>query len=432
MLGYRPTVLFLTLVVTAGITLRLAYPADIEFKADERWSFDQARTVLEGGPWPALGMPMSVGGRNPGLSIWVFIGLAWISGAETPPELARAVQVTNSLALVAFVLFVWLSVPQSAREPWLWAAMLWAANPAAVIFERKIWPPSVLPLFAVGLIAAWWHRRTWIASFLLGVIAALMSQIHPLASVLAAVLVLWGLAEDRRSIRWSALLVGAVLGALPAVPWVLGLLEGNAGSESHWRALPQLGFYRRWLLQPFGFSAHYTIGIPHFLTFLTRPVIGGVPTYLVGLSHAALVVTMLALYARAIGAARFSPWFRPAALFGGRDPMGRLIRATFWGYGGVLTLITLTGVGAERHYMIWIAPVMALWVARLAAFPTDGHFVPVARALLAVCCAGQLLVSALLLDYIHHAEVIDGEYGATWAAQRKGLAPPPPLLKISP
>ena len=47
MLGYRPTVLFLILVVTAGITLRLAYPADIEFKADERWSFDQARTVLE-------------------------------------------------------------------------------------------------------------------------------------------------------------------------------------------------------------------------------------------------------------------------------------------------------------------------------------------------------------------------------------------------
>ena len=83
---------------------------------------------------------------------------------------------------------------------------------------------------------------------------------------------------------------------LPAVPWVLGLLEGNAGSESQWRTLPQLGFYRRWLLQPFGFSAYYTIGMPHFLTFLTWPVIGGVPTYLLGLTHAALAATMVALY----------------------------------------------------------------------------------------------------------------------------------------
>ena len=431
MLGYRPTVLFLILVVTAGITLRLAYPADIEFKADERWSFDQARTVLEGGPWPALGMPMSIGGRNSGFSIWVFVGLAWISGAETPPELARAVQVTNSLALLAFVLFVWVSVPQSAREPWLWAAMLWAANPAAVIYERKIWPPSVLPLFAVGLIAAWWHRRAWIASFLLGAIAALMSQIHPLAAVLAAVLVLWGLAEDRRSFRWSGLLLGGVLGALPAVPWVLGLLEGNAGSESHW-TLPQLGFYRRWLLQPFGFSAHYTIGVPHFLTFLTWPVIGGVPTYLLGLTHAALAATMLVLYGRAIAAVPFRRWTRPGKLFGGDDPTGRLIRATFWGYGGLLSLGTLTGAGVERHYMIWIAPVMALWVARLAVLPTGGRFVPVARALLAVSCAGQLLVSAFLLNYIHHVEVIDAEYGASWAAQQKGLAPPPPRILVSP
>ena len=138
MLRYRPTALLVILVLAAGSAIRLAYASDIEFKSDERWSFDQARTVLNGGPWPALGLPMSVGGRNPGLSAWIFVALAWISDAETPPELARAVQATNSLALLAFVLFAWLSVRPSDREPWLWGAMVWAANPAAVIYERKI------------------------------------------------------------------------------------------------------------------------------------------------------------------------------------------------------------------------------------------------------------------------------------------------------
>jgi len=431
MLRYRPTALLVILVLAAGSAIRLAYASDIEFKSDERWSFDQARTVLNGGPWPALGLPMSVGGRNPGLSAWIFVALAWISDAETPPELARAVQATNSLALLAFVLFAWLSVRPSDREPWLWGAMVWAANPAAVIYERKIWPPSILPLFTVGLIAAWWHRRTWVASFLFAAIAALMSQIHPLLTVLAGSFLIWGLIEDRSSFRWSGLILGGVLGALPAIPWFLALFESNAGSDSQWRMLPLLGFYRRWLLQPFGFSAYYTIGMPHFRTFLAWPVVGGVPTYLVGLSHVALMVTMVALYFRAIRAARLSRWFRPAAVFGGSEPAGRLVRATLWGFGGTLTLITLTGVGAERHYMISIAPIMALWVGLLAAFPTSGHIVPATRGLLAVCCAGQLLVSALLLDYIHHAKVTEG-YGATWAAQQEGLAPPPPLLKTTP
>ncbi len=420
------------LVLAAGIAVRLAYPADIEFKADERWSFDEARRVLEGGAWPALGMPMSVGGRNPGLSIWVFVGLARISGAETPPDLARAVQVTNSLALLALVVFACLSVPQSTREPWLWAAMLWAANPAAVIYERKIWPPSVLPLFTVGLIAAWWHRRTWVGSFLFAAIAALMSQIHPPLAILASCFLLWGVIEDRSSFRWSGLFLGGVLGTLPALPWILGLLRSNAASDSYWRFLPLFGFYRRWLLQPFGFAAHYTIGIPHFRTFLTWPVVGGVPTYLVGLAHVALIVAMVALYLRAIRAARFSFWVRPAVLFGGSEPSGRLVRATLWGFGGALTLVTLAGVGAERHYMISIAPIMALWVGLLAAFPTGGQIVPAARTLLAVCCAGQLLISGLLLDYIHRTKIIDAAYGATWAAQQEGLAPPPPRLETSP
>lgn len=419
-------------VLIAGCALRLSYPADIEFKADERWSFEETQTVLAGGPWPSLGLPTSAGGRQPGLSILILIGLAWIGGAHTPPELARAVEVTNCLALFALVLFAWTSIERGRREAWLWAAALWAANPIAVTYERKIWPQSVLPLFAVGLIAVWWHRRRWVASLAFGVIAALMGQIHVLAALMALALVAWGVLEERRSFRWSAVLLGGVIGSLSAIPWFLSIFHRGGGLATQWRLLPLFYFYPRWALQPFGFSMAYALGDRQLLAFQRWPVIGGVPTFVSGVAHAALGAVMVLVFARAAISLRRSWTLDVGAGLVGRDPTGVLIRAALWGYGGLLTLFTLTGAGIERHYMIVIAPVMALWVARTAALPGGGRHDRTARVLLAVSCAGQLLVSALVLSYIHHIQVFNAAYGATWAAQQKGLAPPPGLTQVPP
>jgi hypothetical protein len=178
-----------------------------------------------------------------------------MSGAAVPPELARAVQALNCVALIALPLFAWRCVPERDREGWFWAAGLWAVNPIAVIFERKIWPPSVLPLFIVAMIAAWWQRRTLTGALLFGFLAVLLAQIHLSVAFLAAAMALWALADDRSSLRWGPLLIGALLGALPALPWVLDWLQ-NAGSggAGHWR-FPILSFWVRWFSHPFGFGA---------------------------------------------------------------------------------------------------------------------------------------------------------------------------------
>ncbi|HET9685681.1 MAG TPA: hypothetical protein VFP79_00740 [Pseudolabrys sp.] len=105
--------------VAAGLVLRLSYPLDIEFKADERWTFEQVRAALSGDSWLWSGMPTSIGGLNPGASLWVFIPLGWLFGADTPPQLARGVQCMNCAALIALVLFALRSVRESDREPWL-------------------------------------------------------------------------------------------------------------------------------------------------------------------------------------------------------------------------------------------------------------------------------------------------------------------------
>ncbi len=424
------TWIVVALALAAGIALRLAYPGDIEWKADERWLFEQARAVLAGAPWPQFGLPTSVQGVNPPLSAWVFVALAWLSGAASPPELARAVQALNAAAPLALLLFAWRAVPAQEREPWAWAAALWAVNPLGVMFERKIWPPSLLPIFVVALVAAWWHRRSALGSFLFGLLAALLAQIHLAVALLAAALALWALMDDRRSLRWGPLIVGIALGALPALPWLMDLAQSGAGHTRLRFPIPT--FWVRWLMQPFGFGAEYTLGLAQFREFLTGPIIAGAPTHMVGFLHAALAVLALGIYFRAARAVYLQGPPPARRVFIGGSPAGVLVNAVFWGYGAMLTLITVAGAGSHRHYLIPVAPMMALWVARLAAFGDGGALGRRGRLLLVGLCIAGALVSASLLRYIHVTQVIHGEYGPTWAAQETGRAPPTRALDYSP
>ena len=61
-----------------------------------------------------------------------------------------------------------------------------------------------------------------------------------------------------------------------------------------------------------------------------------------------------------------------------------LAAAAFWGYGGLLTLLTFAGAGSYRHYMEIIAPLMALWTALFALWTDKGARRPFARPTLAI------------------------------------------------
>ena len=212
------------------------------------------------------------------------------------------------------------------------------------------------------MVAAAYGDRVVAVRFL----AVLLAQVHLSVAFLAAAMALWALADDRASLRWSPLLVGALLGALPALPWLFDWMQNaGGGGGGRWR-LPILMFWARWFTQPFGFGADYTLGAAHFREFLTGPAIGGMPSYLVALLHASLAGLAVMLYVRAGLAlrARGVPGTRQALL--GTDATGLLVRAALIGYGGVLTVVTIAGAGSHRHYLIIVAPLMALWVARLA------------------------------------------------------------------
>src|SRR4051812_4042749 len=120
----RPWSFGLLAALLLGGVLRLLWGQDIEYKADEAWTFARTQCVGDAEPCPWAGMPTSAGFPNPGMSLWVFLELGKLTAAHDPVALARAVQLLNLVALACLVLFALRAVPRPEREVWLWAAAL--------------------------------------------------------------------------------------------------------------------------------------------------------------------------------------------------------------------------------------------------------------------------------------------------------------------
>jgi hypothetical protein len=77
----------------------------------------------------------------------------------------------------------------------------------------------------------------------------------------------------------------------------------------------------------------------------------------------------------------------------------------------MLTIVTIFGVRASRHYLIVAAPMMALWAAQTVLWSDPRPVGKRARRTLtafAICEAG---IAFGLLGYIHATQIIRWEYG---------------------
>ena len=319
--------------VVAGAALRLVFPNDIEFKADERGFFETARAIAAGHAWPWIGPDTSIGSPAPPMTNWILGVMAWASGAATPPELARCVQVSNVVALAVFTVGAW-RMAAAERMTWLWAAALWAVNPIAVILERKIWNPSLLPLPAVLFYFAWFGRRSPWAAFLWGLSGAVIAQIHSGGGFPGRfATALWTFFREPRAFPWLPWAAGGLIGAAPAIPWLVHLaafhgLAGHKGLEAAQPGvLPALSS-----IQPFGFGADYTLGKQAFVDFLASAKTLGPDGDLVGRYPPPRKLVVLTLNVLIRGARAFwaSGGFTWRAVFVGRDAVDALICAAIW------------------------------------------------------------------------------------------------------
>ncbi|HKI34320.1 MAG TPA: hypothetical protein VKA46_20875 [Gemmataceae bacterium] len=417
----RRTGLWLAALLAAlvlGAVLRLVWVKDIEFKSDEAWTFRQVQQAAQGGPWPQFGMPSSAGPVNPGLSVWVFVLLGKLTGCPDPTVLARGVQVLSIAAILCLIVFAFVFVPPKEREPWLWAAALVSVNPTAVLLHRKIWPPSLLPLFTLVMLAGWFRRERRWGAFLWGLVGACLGQIHMAGFFFAAGFALWALLFDRKRVAWSGWLLGSCLGALPMLPWLYYLLSDlhrGGPSSVYWVHLFEFKFWVRWVMQSLGFGLEYSLFDDH-ADFLSYPLLHGQPTYLVWVAEQ----TALLLGALLLARAAYRAWRgrdRLAALVSGKgSPTGFTLGAAFWGFG---LLLTATSLYMQRHYLAVAFPLGFVWLARLALPATDPRpaGVKVGRGILLTLCLCQALLTASFLDYIHaHHGSVRGDYKATFGA----------------
>jgi hypothetical protein len=391
-------------VLLAGAALRLVWVEDIEFKTDESWTFLQTQAVGEIEPFPWLGMPTSVQFRNPGMSLWVFLGLAKLFAIHEPLALARAVQVLNTIAIALLIGFAWLCCSEDEREPWLWSSALLCVNPLAVLFHRKIWPPCVLPVFVSALLLGWWYRHRWWGAFFWGLLGGLIGQIHLGAFFFAGGFFVWAVLFDRRRIAWTGWITGSALTVLPMLPWIRYLLDelsnGAATHRSVKHAL-EMKFWLRWLTEPMGLGLDYTLG-DEFMDFLRGPMLAAQPTYLLATLHLIAVALGGCIIIRGCWNWKRNDNHTQTAL---------TLGAAFLGFG---MLLTLSGLPLHRHYMIIAYPFELLWLARLALAPNLRQ----GRILLTCLVALQLGISFGFLHYVHKNGGVPGqEYGIAYGRQ---------------
>ncbi len=387
-----------------GAALRLGWPADMEFKGDERYVFDRTLTG-----WPTLGMPSSVGVRNPGMSVGVFVLLGRAFHVTTPVGLGMAVMALNTAALVLLLGFAMRVVDAADRERWLWALALVSVSPLAVLLERKIWAPSVFPALALAFWAGWWRRDRRAGAFVWGLVGTLLGQIQMGGFFFTAGVAAWEAATSRRRDRprprWGAWIAGSLLGVLPMLPWIAYFLHRpSSGSTWDWRELVTPRFWIYGLTDALGLGLHYNLGVDSFIDFLRCPRIAGTPTYLVALAHGIVAVVGVGLVTHGILGAWRNRRSTQAA-----SETSRALCATFIGYGG---LLTLSGLVIYRHYLLVTYPLEWVLVAGLA-LGVERH----GRRLLAVLWASELLVTIALLLYLHAHGGAPGDYGVAYRLQ---------------
>jgi hypothetical protein len=408
---------FLTLSLVSGILLRMIFVDDMEYKEDEEYNFTQTQLIGNRVPWPWYGIPSGVYLVNPGMSIWVFAILAKIFRIHSPTDLAHAVQAFALLGMSLVIPFTLKWVRDDEKQDWFWAFALSMVNPFLVLYQRKLWPEPFLPFFTMLTLIGWWRKELRVAAFVWGLAGAWLGQVHMSGFFFSAALFLWSVLflnkTDKNKTQWRFWFLGSVVGALPLIPWALHLLANpvRQSMTSGLGEILQFKYWVFWITDPLGLHLGNPLGLlrgqgsnfEQISDFVRYPLIGGRPTYLVGLAH---VTTFLA--ALFIGVRALRHWYldkKPN--HSPRSATSFLIMSAMIGCG---LLMTTTGVVIRRYYMTVTFPLEFLFWIRLARSNTR-----LGTYLLAILWISEAFISGSFVHYIHvNQGSIWGDYGKAY------------------
>jgi hypothetical protein len=408
--------------IVLGCLLRLVWADDMKWKADEIWMYEVARDVVTGKqPWPWLGMGNGAGFLNPGLSIWCFIAIAWVS--PDPIHMVRWVQVSNIAAIGLFLWFTLRYIAKSEQPVWLWGLAIMSVNPLAIHFSRALWAQDILPFVGFFVFAGHWFRHLRWGAFVWGLVGTLIGQIHMSGFFWQASLVLitihlgmnskahsenplkrvkeillsflqsfMGLGYEPRNLfrggkqtQWWFWLLGTTIGLFPMIPWIQQI-GGTAATIARpsWAEILTPNFPLHWLLSSWGLNLEYDLGPEFWRSFLLEPRLFGYPSFAAAIALLFLAVSAIAAIVR---------WWRSRRKTTGLALEPNEIVPYLWAGGVIMPiLLLLARVRVPGHYLIVLYPFVHLWVAVLER----GRV----RSLIAICSA-QLFVSVCFLVFIH-------------------------------
>ena len=204
-------------IVVLALWLRWDRLEYTEYTRDQAWVLNRAWEWLHGGEFPLVGIQSSVGTSQGAIEIWL---LAIPVAISADPRLAAAfVGLLQVLAIVGTYL---LCTPYFGRGVGLVAALLFAVNPWALQYARKVWTPNLAPLFTILFFSALYaavvqRRRYWLALSCLW--AAVLFLIHPSAVYCFALLAVAAVLFWRR-LGWPPFVLGGALAFLVALPFI--------------------------------------------------------------------------------------------------------------------------------------------------------------------------------------------------------------------
>lgn len=214
------------LVLVVALYLRLGHPGVVEYKYDEARLSQLALDLAQGRHFPLLGMQSSVGFPNAPFNVYILAIPYFFT--NSPVVATQFIGLLNVLSVgLTYVVLRRFTRPLPA----LIATLLFATNPWAVHFSRKIWAQNMLPLFALLIVYTGFEgflrdqRWAYLAHLPL---LAITGQIHYGAFVMIPASLYFIL--QRRLSR--SLLASAVVALILFVPYVFGLVQVGLDNPS--------------------------------------------------------------------------------------------------------------------------------------------------------------------------------------------------------
>jgi hypothetical protein len=212
----------MVLVIGLAAWLRFQRLDLVEFKTDEGTNLRLAEDLMRLGRVPLVGMTSSVGAALPPAFIY-FLAPAAALGRD-PRIGSAAVAIANVAATAGILALGWRFFSPAGGFV---AGLVFAANPWAVFYARKVWPQDIMAPWAVVLFwaldrAVVANSAKWAASTL--PLFAIGVEIHFAFSLLAPLLfVPLALLVGQR--RWSHLALGASAALLVTTPYAMYLMQ---------------------------------------------------------------------------------------------------------------------------------------------------------------------------------------------------------------